>query len=246
MKNSWIYLKSLLAVCTMIVMGACNNSTDNAATAPAKAADTVAAIPPAPVAVPAPVFKPFDIVEIAHAVKDYAKWKPVFDADSVNRKASGLDYIVVGREMGKPNNLLVVLNVADTQKAKAFSADPKLKEAMKKGGVISKPVADFFHVIRFNADSKEKKWVIVTHKVKDFDAWLKVYDGEGKEKRMSEGMVDVVLARGIDDPNLVQLVFDITDMAKAKAAITSAEKKKLMMSAGVEGAPKIVFYSSAE
>jgi len=59
-------------------------------------------------------------------------------------------------------------------------------------------------------------------------------------------MVDVVMARGILDSNLVHLVFDIKDMAKAKAAIMSEDKKKLMMSAGVIGAPKIVFYKQVD
>ncbi|MBK8585427.1 MAG: cyclase [Bacteroidetes bacterium] len=88
--------------------------------------------------------------------------------------------------------------------------------------------------------------MIINHKVKDFDAWLKVYDGEGVATRAEEGMVDVLLARGIDDPNIVYIVFDITDMEKAKAALSSESKKNLMMSAGVEGAPKMDFYTTAE
>ncbi len=87
---------------------------------------------------------------------------------------------------------------------------------------------------------------MVTHKVKDFDAWLKVYDGEGKATRASQGMVDRVLARGIDDPNIVHIVFAVTDMAKAKAAISSEAKKKLMTSAGVEGPPTIEFYKQVK
>ena len=93
-------------------------------------------------------------------------------------------------------------------------------------------------------DTKDR--VMVTHRVKDFDAWVKVYDGEGKPTRASEGMVDRVLARGIDDPNIVHIVFAVTDMAKAKAAITSEAKKNLMMSAGVEGAPTIEFFEQAK
>jgi hypothetical protein len=117
---------------------------------------------------------------------------------------------------------------------------------MGKAGVTSKPTIQFFHVIRFDPEAKEKQWVMITHKVKDFDAWVKVYDGEGTAKRASEGMADAVLARGIDDPNLVQIVFDIKDMAKAKAALFSEEKKKLMTSAGVEGKPVITFYKSMD
>lgn len=194
----------------------------------------------------APEFKPFDVVQINHAVKEFDSWKKAFDADSVNRKASGLDFIVIGREIGKPNNLTIYLQALDVQKAKEFAGSPRLKEVMAKNGVLSKPLINYLHVIRFNQDSKEKQWVVVTHRVKDFDAWLKVFDSEGPANRASQGLIDVVLARGIDDPNLVQLVFDIKDQAKAKASIFSEEKKKLMESAGVEGKPTIAFYNSAE
>ena len=83
---------------------------------------------------------------------------------------------------------------------------------------------------------------MVVHHVKDFDAWLKVYDGEGKAKRMEEGFMDRGMARGVDDPNMVCLVFALMDMAKAKAAITSDAKKKLMTDAGVDSPPQIFFY----
>jgi quinol monooxygenase YgiN len=238
--------KSFMAAFFAITICSCNNSADTAkepAKDTTKATDTIAAKPAPP---PPPAFTPFDVVEIAHTVKDYAKWRPAFNADSTMRKASGLTDIVVGRSINNPNSLLIVLSVSDIQKAKDFGASPRLKDVMKKNGVISKPTMEFFHTIRLNPDSKEKQWVIVTHKVKDFDAWLKVFDGEGTAGRAAQGLIDVALARGVEDPNIVQLVFDIKDMAKAKASITSEEKKKLMMSAGVVGVPKIQFYTSGE
>lgn len=240
MKKNNPAFKLLMALGISTVLFSCN-STENTKEEPAVTTDTTVATPPAPAA-----FTPFDVMEISHVVKDYTKWRPAFDADAVNRKANGMEDIVVGRGTDNPNNILIALKVADVAKAKGFSTDPKLKEVMEKAGVVSKPGVELFHVIRFNPDSKEKQWVIITHKVKDFDAWLKVYDGEGTAQRLSEGMVDVVLARGIDDPNLVHIVFDITDMAKAKAAVFSEGKKKLMTSAGVEGKPVIEFYSTAE
>ncbi len=236
----------LLAIIIALSASSCNNSTDAAKDTPAadtgRGKDTAtAAISPAPAA-----FTPFDIMEIGHAVKDYDKWRPAFDVDSTARKASGLSYIVMGRETGKPNNLLIFLTATDIPKSKAFAADPRLKDVMTKNGVVSKPAISYFHVIRFNDNSKEKQWVVVTHKVKDFDAWLKVYDGEGAAARAEQGLYDVVLARGVDDPNTVQLIFDIKDLEKAKASIASEEKKKLMASAGVEGVPAIHYYTSTE
>ena len=189
---------------------------------------------------------PFDVMEISHTLKDYTSWKKAFDADETFRKASGLEFIVVGRSVENPNNVTVVLQAGDLAKAKAFAANPRLKDVMEKNGVISKPDISYFKVIRMNPDSKEKSWVVVTHKVKDFDAWLKVFDKEGTAARASQGLIDVLVSRSIDDPSIVHLVFDIKDMAKAKASLFSEEKKKLMMGAGVVGPPKFEFFNQGE
>ena len=232
---------SLLTVCLAATIFSCNNAEPKKE--PAKEVDSAVAKTTTP---PPTAFTPFDVVEITHTVKDYAKWRPLFNSDSTARIASGMKEIVVGRGLDKNNNILVALQISDVPKAKAFATDPRLKAVMEKGGVISKPGVDYFHVIRFNPDSKEKQWVTITHKVKDFDAWLKVFDAEGAATRASYGLIDVVLARGIDDPAIVHIVFDIKDMAKAKARMNAPELKKLMTDAGVEGAPKIEFYTTAE
>ena len=239
----------LLTGCLATVLFGCNN---NASTEPAKAdtlkADTTKAdTAKAAAVVTAPALAaPFDVAEVTETVKDFASWKPNFDSNAAARTAAGLEKLVVSQVIDKPNTVQIVLKIADMQKVKDFYASPKMKEAMQKAGVLSKPIIDFLHVIRFNPDTHEKQWVEITHKVKNFDAWLKVYDGEGQEKRKADGMVDVVLARGMADSSLVHIVFDITDMAKAKAALASEEKKKLMTSAGVVGMPKMVYYKSAE
>jgi hypothetical protein len=233
----------LLAICLAAALFSCNNAEPKKEAE--KEMDSAVATTTAPTPVPA-AFTPFDIEEITHTVKDYATWRPVFNADSTARKASGMQDIVVGRGLDKNNNIMVALQIADVAKAKAFSTDPRLKAAMEKGGVISKPGVDFFHVLRFNPDSKEKQWVVVTHKVKDFDAWVKGFDAEGSATRASSGLIDVLLARGIDDSSIVHIVFDIKDMAKAKARMSSPDLKKIMMDAGVLGVPKIEFYTTAE
>jgi len=231
-----------IAVLTIVALAACANSgkktasTANAEEAKMTSVETAKSIE----------FQPFDIVERSNTVADYSKWRSAFNTDSVARKASGMEFIVVGRGLEKNNDLLVVFKVSDVKKAKAFFADPRLKPLMEKSGVISKPEAEYFHVIRFDPNGKEKQWVTITHKVKDFDAWVKVFDAEGPATRATYGLADVVLARGIDDPNLVHIVFDIKDMAKAKARIGDPALQKLMMDAGVEGAPKIGFYVDGE
>ncbi len=232
--------KSLLALSLLAVISSCNN---NSETTKEEAATTEDSIVTAPAE---PEFKPFDVALVTHKVKDYAAWRPVFDADSAHRMEDGMETIAVARGVDDTSNIMMAFKVADIQKAKDFAADPKLKPIMEKAGVISKPNFEFLHVIRFNADSKEKQWVDVTHRVKDFDAWLKVFDEQGTVARANGGLYDVVMARGIEDSNMVHLVFDIRDMAKAKATMSSEELKQLMTRAGVEGTPKIEFYKEAQ
>jgi len=186
---------------------------------------------------------PFKIIMIKHAVADFDKWKAGYMAHDSVRKAYGITHFVIGRGLDDPNMVVIIDKIADVQKAKDFSMLPELKEAMQNAGVTSQPTFAYSNVIR-NEDAKieQKDRVMVAHHVKDFKTWLKGYDAEGKKKRMENGLLDRGLAQGIDDPNMVYIVFAITDMAKAKARINSDELKKLMTDAGVDGPPEIFFY----
>jgi hypothetical protein len=236
--------KPLFTVCVAAALFSCNNNAETKEDSP-KPADSPVAATPKVTTSPA-ITAPFDVMEINHVVKDYGVWKKAFDTDSVARIANGLSFIALGKNLDNPNDVSVTLMSADLQKAKAFATDPRLKDVMEKNGVISKPDVTFWHVLRVNMDSKEKNWVLITHKVKDYAAWLKVYDGEGTATRSGFGLVDVALARGVEDSNLIHIVFDIKDMAKAKARLADPALKKMMTDGGVISAPKIEFYSQGE
>jgi hypothetical protein len=233
---------SAVTMLAMLVFAACNNAPDKTAASPATDSTKDTAAAPAM----KPAFKPFDVLEVTHTVKNYAKWKVGFDSDSGARKASGLEFMVIGRGMKDSNSVLIALNASDLQKARDFGASPRLKDVMKKNGVISKPEAHFFHVLQFNPDSKEKQWVTISHKVKDFDAWFKVFNDEGPAARAVYGLVDVAVARDIDDSSMVHIVFDIKDMEKAKARFADPALKKMLTDAGVIGTPKFEFYTTGE
>jgi len=191
---------------------------------------------------PAKPSLPFNAAVIKHAVADYNKWKPFFDADSTNRNAAGMHAMGVARGIENPNEVVIPFMIDDVQKAKAFAADPKLKATMEKAGVTSAPSIKFIKVLRMSdAIQKPSDFAEITHQVTDFDAWLKVYDAEGPETRAKDGLEDGVLAQGIDDPNLVYLVFKITDLAKAKAAMANPERLKIMQDAGVISKPEIYY-----
>ncbi|MEI7471712.1 MAG: hypothetical protein WCJ85_05600 [Chitinophagaceae bacterium] len=190
---------------------------------------------------------PMNMLVIYHGIKDYSLWRPGFDTDSAARQESGLSFISLEKSADKPNDIKMSFATPDMAKAKLFMIDPRLKEVMGKLGVISKPIANFYSIIRYNTENQKTGGarLEIVHKVKDFDIWLKGYDAEGIATRSENGMNDLFLGRGVDDPNLVYVVFEVTDITKAKARLANPALKKIMVDAGVVGTPAITFYNDA-
>jgi len=78
-------------------------------------------------------------VVVTHEVKDYASWRKAYDADASNRKAAGFKVSGVYADVNNPNLVSIVGEFSNAAAADAFMANPKLKEAMEKGGVVGKP-----------------------------------------------------------------------------------------------------------
>jgi hypothetical protein len=82
--------------------------------------------------------------------------------------------------------------------------------------------------------------MVATHKVKDFAKWKASYDGHDS-LRLANGMHSYVVARGLNDSNMVLVAVKADDMEKAKAFAKSPSLKKAMQESGVTGAPTISF-----
>jgi hypothetical protein len=80
-------------------------------------------------------------VILSHRVKDYAKWRPVFDSDSERRTRVGLKNVQVFRAQDDPNNIYIQAEVDDPSAWGKMANDPELRQKMEEGGVISQPTA---------------------------------------------------------------------------------------------------------
>ncbi len=79
-------------------------------------------------------------VIMQHEVKNFSQWKSVFDADEPNRAKAGLKLLGLYTSVTNPNDVTMIFEAPDAEIVKAFTSDPRLKEAMEKAGVISAPV----------------------------------------------------------------------------------------------------------
>ena len=82
---------------------------------------------------------------VRHEVADYAKWRPVFDADSANQLAAGLTNPRVYQAAGDPGDVTILFDMADVAKAQAFGSSDALKATMSKAGVTGKPEVSFLN-----------------------------------------------------------------------------------------------------
>ncbi|MDP4251564.1 MAG: hypothetical protein Q8918_15780 [Bacteroidota bacterium] len=198
-------------------------------------ADTTSKTPPPP---PSTIItQPQNMVVVTQKVRDYAKWKIVYDADDSARLASGAHNYVIGRGTQDSNLVLVALKIDDTAKAKAFVKNPHLKMAMKKGGVVGAPMISFItETWQDTATLDSKIRSRTTFSVKDWDVFLKAFE-DGKQERTDNGITDRVIGHDLNDNKKVVLVTAVTDTAKASAYYKSDALKKRREGAGVMGTP---------
>ena len=231
-------MNKLLFVLTAAFLFSCNSE-------PAKEtppADTTAAAAPAPAEVK-PAFVPFKVVIVQNKVKNFAKAETeYFNRDSL-RNLYGISHYVIGRDMKDSNTVFVVDKIQDMDKAKSFYALPGAKAAAMKAGVTTLPGFTYAEFIRGNDNPIQfTDGLAISHHVKDFNTWLKAYDAEGDTARRNNGLIERGIARNLQDSNSVSVLFEVSDMAKAKARTMSPELKKIMTDAGVDSPPTFRWY----
>ncbi len=176
---------------------------------------------------------------ISHEVADYDSWKVGFDAHVAARQASGLKDVFIKRDINNTNSVTGFFEVTDLEKAKAFLANPELKEAMKKAGVTSPPQIAFYKsATEFDAINSTPLVTILSHPVKDFSAWKAVYDS-ADELRKNAGITDDYVFTSLADENIVTVISIASSEAKFKEFIANPELKETMTAAGVTAKPEV-------
>ncbi len=73
---------------------------------------------------------------VEFAIRDYAAWRPVFDAAEPEREKAGVSTSRVFRDVDRPDQMLALFKVATRAKGDAWMKSAAVREAWKKGGVI--------------------------------------------------------------------------------------------------------------
>jgi len=84
---------------------------------------------------------------IRHKVKDYTKWKPLFDEHGAKRKEAGSKGGRLFRSEKDPNEVMILFEWEDLGKAHKFTESEDLRQTMERAGVVGKPELYFLEEI---------------------------------------------------------------------------------------------------
>ena len=80
---------------------------------------------------------------VRHKVRDFSEWKRGYDAHLPERKEAGLAEKRLFHDAKDPNEVIVLFEARDLDRAKSFADSANLKDTMKKSGVVDKPEIHF-------------------------------------------------------------------------------------------------------
>jgi len=86
-------------------------------------------------------------VIVRHKVRDFDAWKPIFYADSKRQRDAGCTRWHLTRSKHDKNELVIIFECEDLDKAKTVFSDPSLADLMKKAGVVDQPTMFFLEEV---------------------------------------------------------------------------------------------------
>jgi len=87
--------------------------------------------------------------------------------------------------------------------------------------------------------------VAVTHTVKDYAQWKRIFDEDEKIRR-DAGLELRAISTNAEDPSMVHIMFATNDVDRAKDLIHSNDLKKRMAESGVIGEPTLTVFKTTE
>lgn len=216
-----------------------NDTSQDSSTVETDTTTTVATQPTAPSPIDT---TPIQLMLIRQKVRNFAAWKPSYDARDSIRQANGLHNYVLGRGAEDTSAVLIALRADDIEKAKAYARSPELRKAMQKGGVIGTPSFHFLTTTyRNTATDNSTLRSLAWFTVKDWATWRSAFES-GRSEREANGLTDRAYGHDVDNDRKVLVSFVVNDSAKARAYWNSDQLKQRRTAAGVTGETQRLMY----
>jgi hypothetical protein len=84
-------------------------------------------------------------VLVRHRVEDFDRWKPFFESHEGVRQEIGLRVAQLMRNADDPQEVLILFEASDLEKARGMTQSDELRQIMEKAGVLGRPSFDFLN-----------------------------------------------------------------------------------------------------
>jgi hypothetical protein len=95
----------------------------------------------------------------------------------------------------------------------------------------------FACIVASKEETRFVNYLIIHHKVADFDSWKSGYDAHAAARQQA-GLTEKYLLRSIQDRNEVLILYEIANLEAAKEFVNSSDLRVAMEKGGVLGHPK--------
>jgi hypothetical protein len=76
---------------------------------------------------------------VRHKVDDFDRWKAVFDGHAAAQRTAGITVTHVMRNVEDPGEVVLLFDVEDVERAKAFVFSPQVPGSQEESGVLDRP-----------------------------------------------------------------------------------------------------------
>lgn len=76
---------------------------------------------------------------VRHRVVEFSRWKRVFDSHAAAQRQAGLRVTHVMRNTADPSEVVLLFEVEDFDRARAFVTSPAVPDVQEESGVLDEP-----------------------------------------------------------------------------------------------------------
>jgi hypothetical protein len=155
---------------------------------------------------------------------------------------AGRKQIASGLSLDRPGHAIWAELLPASSPETPLVVDLRIPPTHTGGSSIVQTQRHAFDVVRFIPASNCEHFLEFTLKVQNFDTWMAAFDQEGAAQRAKDGLIDEVIARGVNDPTLVHLVFLVPELDTARRGVRSPDRLCFSPEATIVERPPFEFF----
>lgn len=181
--------------------------------------------------------EPAQFVIIRGRVADGVAWKEAFGNWTERAMDHGILPVDFAQSTDTANVVLIGGVILDLAKAKSYLVSQEFHTDVAAAALDQNVGFRLVYCLdEIDDNSGNNYYMILTHKVKDYDLWRSKFFASEKE-RLTHGLKYIAITHDLDQPRVISVIFSIFDLAEAKDFVANKYLKGTMT--GLADSPQV-------